>query len=348
MNQRYDIQEGMQVYGGDQLIGRVERLHGDGFQVNGLLYTRDMVTRVEHNRVYLGDTGRRAETATTDAATDEREVAAIAGGGTGHNEAWSGGALDTVALHETVTEEEQTVPVTLRREEVRVEEVDLAERPLRPDDAAFDAGVIRVPVRGEEAVVEKEAFVGEAVIDVAGAAARGRGIDVDEAYRHARGDLEGTHIARSTGQGRTFEQAEPDYRAGFAAAHDERYAGRDFAAIEPELRSEGGVSTAGGEIWERRREGIRAGWDHARAATQAGQGPAKPDTSAIDRLAIPLAEERVTVGMREVVIGEVVMRKRIVEEERMVPVIIRREVVEVVRLAPGESLPAGWGTEDKA
>ena len=68
-------------------------------------------------------------------------------------------------------------------------------------------------------------------------------------------------------------------------------------------------------------------------------------TSQQEQLVIPLAEERLTVGTREVVVGEVVIRKRIVEEERMVPVTIRREEVEFVRLAPGEPLPAGWGAD---
>lgn len=69
--------------------------------------------------------------------------------------------------------------------------------------------------------------------------------------------------------------------------------------------------------------------------------------AAENRLVISLAEERLTVGTREVVIGEVVIRKRVVEEERMVPVTIRREEVEFVRLAPGESLPAGWETDGR-
>jgi len=68
-------------------------------------------------------------------------------------------------------------------------------------------------------------------------------------------------------------------------------------------------------------------------------------TDQTQQLVIPLAEERLTVGTREVMIGEIVIRKRVVEEERMVPVIFRREEVEFVRLAPGEPLPAGWGAD---
>ncbi len=74
---------------------------------------------------------------------------------------------------------------------------------------------------------------------------------------------------------------------------------------------------------------------------------AESSTTAVptEQLVIPLAEERLSVGTREVMIGEIVIRKRVVEEERMVPVIFRREEVEFVRLAPGEPLPAGWGAD---
>jgi hypothetical protein len=84
----------------------------------------------------------------------------------------------------------------------------------------------------------------------------------------------------------------------------------------------------------------------ARADFVGGAAPlAAAPPPAGDRLVIPLAEERLTVGTREVLLGEVVVRKRIVEEGRMVPVTIRREEVEFVRLAPGEPLPADWGAD---
>ncbi len=75
-------------------------------------------------------------------------------------------ALGEVHLRKTVTAEQQTVPVELAREEVRVRERDVDDRPLRPGEAAFRGGTIRVPVRGEEAVVSKEAVVtGEVVLE---------------------------------------------------------------------------------------------------------------------------------------------------------------------------------------
>ncbi len=74
--------------------------------------------------------------------------------------------LGAVNIRKTVTEEQQTVPVTLRHEEVRVEEVAVTDRPLRAGEDAFAEDTIRVALRGEEAVVAKEAVVtGEVVID---------------------------------------------------------------------------------------------------------------------------------------------------------------------------------------
>jgi stress response protein YsnF len=64
-------------------------------------------------------------------------------------------------------------------------------------------------------------------------------------------------------------------------------------------------------------------------------GPHQPaettDEPTTERIVIPLAEERLAVGTRQVDLGEVEIRKRVVEETVMQPVIVRREVVEIVR-----------------
>ncbi|HET9556352.1 MAG TPA: DUF2382 domain-containing protein, partial [Actinomycetota bacterium] len=92
----------------------------------------------------------------------------------------------------TVTSEQQMVPVELRHEEVTVEQTDTAARPATEAEAAgaFEEGTIRIPVRGEQAVVSKETVVtGEVVIDktqttetqeVTGTVRRER-VEVDEA-----------------------------------------------------------------------------------------------------------------------------------------------------------------------
>ncbi len=68
-------------------------------------------------------------------------------------------------ITKTVTEEERTVPVTLRHEEVRIEERAVAEHPMTGADL-FTEQTIRVVLRGEEAVVAKKAVVtGEIVVE---------------------------------------------------------------------------------------------------------------------------------------------------------------------------------------
>lgn len=183
--------------------------------------------------------------------------------------------LGEVEIRKTVETEEQTVPITLTRDEVQVREVDVEDRPLRPGDDAFEEGTIRVPVRGEEAVVAKETIVtGEVVIEKDAVAeerritdtVRKQRVEVEEAYKQARSDFQQSHNTRGTQ--RSFEETEPHYRAGFSAAHDERYANREFDDAEPELRSEyertNTKRTGSGDNWEQLREDIREGWQKAR------------------------------------------------------------------------------------
>jgi len=189
--------------------------------------------------------------------------------------------LGEVEVRRRVVEEEQSVPVTLRREEVNVREVDTQDRPLRQGEEAFQEGTIRVPVRGEEAVVAKEAVVtGEVVVNKEASTeqrqvsdtVRRTEVDFDEDYQQARSGFE-QDFATRRGSG-TFEQAEPHYRSGFMAGSDQRYSGREFDEIEPDLRRQyesgsttGGTSagrSGGGDGWERLREQVRHGFQTAR------------------------------------------------------------------------------------
>jgi uncharacterized protein (TIGR02271 family) len=275
-----EIQEGMTVYAeGGQQIGKVERLHGDGFHVKGQHYGRDSVLRVEQRRVYLrGATAARGETLTGQAEDEIRVPVAEERLNVGKREA----DLGEVEIRKTVTEEQQSVPVTLRRDEVTVQERDITDRPLRAGEDAFTEGTIRVPVRGEEAVVAKQAVVtGEVVIDKETTTeqrqvtdtVRKQRVDVDEDYQRARSGFEQDFETRRAsaagnwGEGRTFAHAEPNYRSGFDAAYDERYQGRTFEDAEPELRRTYESNSAGagsGDSWERLREEIRTGWNRAR------------------------------------------------------------------------------------
>jgi len=96
-------------------------------------------------------------------------------------------------------------------------------------------------------------------------------------------------------------------------------------------------------------ERVEAGTVHLRIAASALS--ARPDhqdvaaigdnTAAGEQLTIPIAEERLAVGTRTVELGEIELRKRVVEETIMQPVTVRREVVEVVqRDAEGREIGA--------
>ncbi len=56
-----------------------------------------------------------------------------------------------------------------------------------------------------------------------------------------------------------------------------------------------------------------------------------------ERLVVPVVEERLVVGTRQMQMGEVTVEKRVVEEQIMVPVMVRREEIEIIRRAPGEA-----------
>ena len=72
--------------------------------------------------------------------------------------------LGEVLVRKSVVEQPETVPVDLRREEVHVEERPVDERVVRAADELFRDEVIRVPVRGEQAVVTKDAVVTREVV----------------------------------------------------------------------------------------------------------------------------------------------------------------------------------------
>jgi len=276
------LREGMQVYSGEgQPLGAIERVDRDFITVRGQQYQLSSIERAEGDRVHL-----------------TRQVAGTAGSGRGER---VGVAQDIqeaqgevrvpemeerlhvekrqadmgeVRVQRHVTEERQTVPVELMREQVHVEERDTKDRPATEADlrGAFQEGTIRVPVRGEEAVVTKEAVVtGEVVLNKERTTERQNvtdtirrtHVDVDENYQKARSGFQ-QHFQKGRGANGAarFEDAEPNYRRGFEAAHDERNAGKRFEDVEPELqRTHQG---SGDDHWERLREEVREGFQRAR------------------------------------------------------------------------------------
>lgn len=301
MSSTGSIQEGTPVYGSnDQLIGNVEASSGQDISVNGQRIPRSSIAKVAQDRIILADTGSRYMNAAT---TDQDKVTGVGHRATSgaHDESnpnlhqqgneihvpVSEERLDVqkrqsdlgeVEVRKTVETEQQSIPVDLRHDEVHVEQRDITDRPLRADEAndAFKEGTVRVPVRGEEAVVTKEAYVtGEVVIDkdevverqqITDTVRRER-VDIDENYQKARSGFQQHFNERSSkaGKGRTWDEAESNYRLGYETAHDESYADRQFEDVEGDLRRRHETSTTGKDSgWEQLREEVREGWNRAR------------------------------------------------------------------------------------
>ncbi len=156
-----NIRQGLEVYGDDNRpFGTVERVNGQEVYVNGQAYPLNAFGRFENNRLYLtrgqvgGTTLEQGQGAIKVPVYEEQLYV-------GKRQV----ELGEVELQKTVTQEQVNVPVELRREEVNVREVDVPDRPVQPGEAAFQEGTIRVPVRGEEAMVNKQAVVtGEVAI----------------------------------------------------------------------------------------------------------------------------------------------------------------------------------------
>jgi uncharacterized protein (TIGR02271 family) len=278
-----NIHDGMMVYGADnQPLGTIEDVKRDRIRVNGRDLKRDDIARVTADGVYVRGAGAdyMQGTAMRDGtATRDRGEIAVPTAEERLNVEKRQSDLGTVDIHKNVTEEQQSVPVELRREEVNVERRNVEDRPLREGDDAFHEGTIRVPVRGEEAVVSKEPVVTGEVVVTKGQTTerqevrdtvRKQDVDVDENYRKARSGFQehfNQHGQRGRKDRRTFDQAEPNYRYGYMAAQNNRYAGQEFDQAEPALQRDYQRDYQGsqtGDSWDQLREEIHEGWDRAR------------------------------------------------------------------------------------
>ena len=281
MDLKGKLRKGLRIVGdGDRDHGTVDRYDDTYVYVGERRIPYDAFERTDGDRLYVGQAGSRYF-ATDARATDARETGEAAVRVPVVEERLEVGKqaveLGEVQVHKTVETEQVSVPVELTHDEVHVNRVDVADRPVAAGDVAdaFQEATIRVPVRGEEAIVTKEAFVtGEVVIDryrtveqqTVSDTVRREHVEVDENYQRARTGFR-EHFARGRGKGGKppFEEAEGSYRTGYLAANDQRFRDRQFDDVEPELRRDWESSgSRGGAGWEHLREEIREGWNHAR------------------------------------------------------------------------------------
>jgi uncharacterized protein (TIGR02271 family) len=285
------LREGMQVYSGEgQKLGPIERIDADSLTVKGQQYQLDSIERFEGDRVFL----IRQVGASPDRARSAADAAGTAGAARGQVVEAEGQVrvpvreerlevekrpteLGAVQVRKTVEAEQQTVPVELEREEVRVRRED-ADRPAREGElaGAFEEGTLRVPVRGEEAVARKEVVVtGEVVIDKQRTTetqqvtdtVRKERVDVDDDvddYERSRAAYQQEYAGRQRPGGLTYEQAEPHFREGYGAGLAARRAGRSWEQAEADLRKRYRAAGADDAAWDRIKREVREGFDRAR------------------------------------------------------------------------------------
>ena len=187
-----EIQRGWDVYGADgDKVGDVSDVQGTYIVISkGFIFKSERyapvaaISRVERDRVYLNVTKDEIEARGWDTVPETDEMSGAQRTSTTASPAASEGTMrvpvheerldvDTrqgqigeVEVRKEVVSEQVSVPVELRREEAHVEQRDVRDRPVGPGEDVFQEGTTRVPIRGEEAVVEKQAYVtGEVVVD---------------------------------------------------------------------------------------------------------------------------------------------------------------------------------------
>lgn len=189
-----------------------------------------------------------------------------------------------VIVERRITEEQATVEVEVFREQLHVSRRDVTARPLQDRETAqpFVERTLHVPVFGERALARKQQVVtGEVVVHRTAVPehksftdmVRRERVEVEEDYATVQPVLREDFNRKQEETGdltRTFEEAEPNYRRGYHAALEPRFAGREFAEVEPELRNEyehtqpteARVSSA--SRWRQILDEVRSGWSRAR------------------------------------------------------------------------------------
>jgi uncharacterized protein (TIGR02271 family) len=160
--------------------------------------------------------------------------------------------------------------VQLREERAQVERTPVDRAATEADLQAMREGVIEVRETAEEPVVAKQARVVEEVR--VGKQVEQREQTVRDTVRHTEVQVEQLaggaaedfrrHWQSSYGsQGGRYEDYAPAYQFGSSLRSNERYRGRDWSAMEADVRRDWEARSPG--TWERMKDSIRHAWDRA-------------------------------------------------------------------------------------
>jgi uncharacterized protein (TIGR02271 family) len=186
-----------------------------------------------------------------------------------------------VRIYSHVTEQPVSESVTLREEHVDVERRPV-DRPLTGADMeAFKEGTIELTETAEEAVTSKEARVVEEVVVSKGVTeheetirdtVRRTEVEVEKlgagearraaAFEDYDADFRQHYTTHFASLGEPYDRYEPAYRFGHTLATDPVHAGKDWALVESDARSQWEKRHAG--TWDRMKNAIHHAWERAR------------------------------------------------------------------------------------
>jgi uncharacterized protein (TIGR02271 family) len=186
-----------------------------------------------------------------------------------------------VRLYTRVTERPVEETVRLRDETVHVERHPVDRPATEADVAAATERTVEVTETDEEAVARKQARVVEEVVvrkdveehtETVRDTVRRTEVEVEpmgaEHAREARGfdtyntDFRSHYTTSLASRGHPYERWAPGYRYGYELASDQRYAGRDWTAIEVDARRDWEARHQG--TWDEFKDTIRYAWDKVR------------------------------------------------------------------------------------
>lgn len=191
----------------------------------------------------------------------------------------TGGVRVNSYVREVPVEEE----VSLREERVKIER-HAVDRPATTADLnAFREGSIEVRETQEEAVIAKEARVVEEItirkdveqrtqkvqdtvrrteVEVEQLSGSGRSSTGYGAYDVYDPDFRTHYKTTYSSMGSNFDRYQPAYRYGYTLATDDRYHGRNWSDIEPEIHRAWDGQNQG--TWEDFKDAVRYSWDKVR------------------------------------------------------------------------------------
>lgn len=191
-------------------------------------------------------------------------------------------AGDRIRIHTYVEEQPVTEEVRLREERVHVERHPVDRPATEADLENFREETMEFTETAEEAVVSRRARVVEEVTVQTGVeehtetvhdTVRRTHVDVDHndvpsttqrrAFETYDADFRRHYTSTFASSGAAYSDYEPAYRYGYDLGYDERYRGRDWAAIEADARRDWEGRHQG--TWERFKDAIRHGWTQVRS-----------------------------------------------------------------------------------